>query len=127
MFLLLGLGERAGSGLPKIKQGWTDLGHDLHLYDSHEPYVQSIAELSWAVNDGVNEETTQETTQEISQVQIDILHYLAYNPKAIRKDIALAIGDITEDGIKYQLKKLQEKKMLQRVGSTKAGSWKVLK
>lgn len=25
MFLLLGLGERAGSGLPKMKQGWTDL------------------------------------------------------------------------------------------------------
>jgi hypothetical protein len=25
MFVLLGLDERAGSGLPKIKQGWTDL------------------------------------------------------------------------------------------------------
>jgi predicted HTH transcriptional regulator len=32
---------------------------------------------------------------------------------------------ITEDGIKYHLKKLQDKKMLQRIGSTKAGSWKV--
>ena len=38
----------------------------------------------------------------------------------------MEIYDITEDGIKYHLKKLQEKNMLQRIGSTKAGSWKVL-
>jgi ATP-dependent DNA helicase RecG len=71
--------------------------------------------------------TTQETTQETSPVQMEILNYLELNPKAIRKDIAMAISDITEDGIKYHLKKLQDKNMLQRIGSTKAGSWKVLK
>jgi hypothetical protein len=42
MFLLLGLGERAGSGLPKINQGWADLGCSLSLFDAHEPYIQSV-------------------------------------------------------------------------------------
>jgi hypothetical protein len=28
--------------LPKINQGWTDLGYSLNLFDVHEPYIQSV-------------------------------------------------------------------------------------
>jgi hypothetical protein len=59
----------------------------LSFFDVHEPYIQSVAELYWSVNE--------ETTQEISSVQMDILRYLELNPKAVRKDIAMAISDIT--------------------------------
>ncbi len=47
LFLMINLGERAGSGIPKIRQGWeTDGGH-LHLFDSFEPYDQTRLEMSW--------------------------------------------------------------------------------
>lgn len=54
MFLLLGLGERVGSGIPKIKQGWIDQGHSLNLYDSQTPYLQTVAELFWVESDNKN-------------------------------------------------------------------------
>lgn len=45
LFLQLGLGERAGSGLPKIRAAWEPLGYSIRLYDSFEPYDQSILEM----------------------------------------------------------------------------------
>ena len=40
--------------------------------------------------------------------------------------MATYIKDITEDGIKYHLKVLQEKGIIKRVGPDKGGYWKVL-
>jgi len=34
---------------------------------------------------------------------------------------------LTVDGVKYHLKKLKDAGMIKRIGSTKAGSWEVLK
>jgi hypothetical protein len=45
MFLMIGLGERACSGLPKIIHGWQDTGHFLQLSDSFEPYDHSVLEM----------------------------------------------------------------------------------
>jgi len=52
--------------------------------------------------------------------------YLRHNPKANRSIIATYIKDITEDGIKYHLKALQEKGIIKRIGPDKGGYWKVL-
>ena len=74
--------------------------------------------------------TTQETTQEteitLSEKQNEILIYLRVHPKATRKTIALALSELSEEGVKYHLKKLQGLGVLERVGSTKAGEWRVL-
>ena len=48
LFLLIGLGERAGSGVPKIRQGWTEQGNDLSLSDTTEPFDQTIMTLIWS-------------------------------------------------------------------------------
>jgi predicted HTH transcriptional regulator len=45
MFLMIGLGERAGSGLPKIIHGWQNEGHTLHLHDAYEPSEHSVLEM----------------------------------------------------------------------------------
>jgi len=42
MFLLINLGERAGSGVPKIRSGWEQEGHGLRLFDSFEPFDQTV-------------------------------------------------------------------------------------
>ena len=47
MFLMINLGERAGSGLPKISQGWETNGGTLRLFDSFEPYNQTRLEMTW--------------------------------------------------------------------------------
>ena len=54
------------------------------------------------------------------------MDYLRHNPRANRGTIATYIKDITEDGIKYHLKALQEKGIIKRIGPDKGGYWKVL-
>lgn len=74
-------------------------------------------------------ETTQKTTgpvAKVSMTQERILNFLRKNPTAGRTEIAAEIDDVTEDGIKYNLKALQAKKLLKRVGPDKGGHWEVL-
>jgi ATP-dependent DNA helicase RecG len=44
LFLMINLGERAGSGLPKIRQGWEGHGGNLRLFDAFEPYDSPIGQ-----------------------------------------------------------------------------------
>jgi ATP-dependent DNA helicase RecG len=62
---------------------------------------------------------SQKTTQKI-------LNLLKENPKFSRKELSEIIGDITEDGIKYNLDKLKEQRKIKRIGSDKGGHWEVL-
>ena len=43
-----------------------------------------------------------------------------------RQEIAEKIGNITEDGIKYNLAKLVKEGKIKRIGPDKGGSWEVL-
>ena len=78
------------------------------------------------------ENSTQKSTQESKKstqekensTQEKILHILKENPKTNRKELAEIIG-ISEDGIKKQLAKLKREGRIERIGSTKAGYWKV--
>lgn len=49
LFLLINLGERAGSGLPKIRAGWEAERHVLRLTDTVEPFDQTVLEMDWAI------------------------------------------------------------------------------
>ena len=67
-----------------------------------------------------NQETTQETTQE------KIINLIKKNPSITQEEMAKAIN-LTRDGISYNMKVLKEKGIIERVGSTKNGIWKILK
>jgi ATP-dependent DNA helicase RecG len=54
------------------------------------------------------------------------LAVLRAQPQASRKDIAAQMGDLTEDGVKYQLAKLKAKGWIRRIGSDRGGYWEVL-
>lgn len=70
--------------------------------------------------------TTQMTAQITTQIVSDkILELLRQSPTMGRKRLAEALGDITEDGVKYHLSKLKEEKKIERIGGTR-GKWKVL-
>lgn len=73
------------------------------------------------------QETTQEidrTTQETTQEKIVAL--LREEPEITMRLIAERIG-ITQDGVKYHIRKLRASGTIRHVGATKAGSWEVLK
>ncbi|PHS41732.1 MAG: ATP-dependent DNA helicase [Sulfurovum sp.] len=70
-------------------------------------------------------ETQKTTTQEtkVSTREL-IIQYIKDNSKITRDELALKIG-ISANAIKQQLAKLKEEKLLTRVGSTKAGYWRI--
>ena len=77
-----------------------------------------------AKGEDVSGKTTRKTTQKTTR---KILSILKENPSASRKEIALILGDITEDGVKYQLNKMKKEKILERIGPAKGGYWKIIK
>ena len=78
--------------------------------------------------------TTQKTTQKATQKAIQnlteqqeaILSFLKEHPKATRKEISKSLPNITEDGVKYNLSRLQELGLLERVGGRKQGYWQII-
>ena len=65
------------------------------------------------------------TPKSISTTQKKILDYLRTHPKASRVEVAQALGEITEDGVKFHIAKLQYQGLLRRIGGRKQGSWQV--
>ena len=70
-----------------------------------------------------SENTTQ---KDLDTTQKEVLRYFKENPKGTRVEAAKAIGNITEDGVKFIIGKLQQKGLLKRVGGRKHGEWQVL-
>ena len=65
------------------------------------------------------------TQKEEITTQKRVLVYLHENPKATRVEVADALGNITADGVKFIIAKLQQKGLLKRVGGRKHGEWVV--
>ena len=66
------------------------------------------------------------TQKNLDTTQKEVLEYFKGNPKATRVDAANALGNITEDGVKFIIAKLQKKGLLKRGGGRKHGEWQVL-
>ena len=96
--------------------------HCQHLRYDIDQYLKSV--------DSEMDSTTQKkqiTTQKtLNTTQKKILNYLKEHPHATRKDMAAVIGDITEDGIKFNIGKLQQYGLLKREGGRKSGTWVVI-
>ena len=89
--------------------------HCQHLRYDIDQYLKSV--------DSEMDSTTQKTH---NTTQKKILNYLKEHPHATRKDMAAVIGDITEDGIKFNIGKLQQYGRLKREGGRKSGTWVVI-
>ena len=117
IFRFVRLAENIGSGFHKMIYGWKqhydiepDINGDFDYYKITFPTTQKTVE-----------KTTQKTTHKTTQ---KIIVLIKENPEISRKKLAEIIG-LTEDGIKYQLKKMQEKGILERIGPAKGGYWKI--
>ena len=70
--------------------------------------------------------TTQKQNIYITPIQKGIVDFLLHHPYAGRKEISSHLGSLSEDGVKYNLKVLQQKGVIKRIGPAKGGYWKVL-
>ncbi len=132
MFSYLGYGERAGSGLSMINRFWQEKHWKspeivetfnpnrttLTLTTKKESYLENYPE-------SYPENCTESYPENLNDNQIKILKVLKENPEISRKEISEKISTITEDGVKWNIKKLKEKGIIERVGSDRKGYWKL--
>ena len=93
--------EKHGSGVRRVIDMFLNSGLPKPQWKQNSGGTVVTA---WKNN--INGETTQETIYRLSEIQVAIIDYLKKCPKATRKEQATAIGNISEDGVKYNLAKL---------------------
>ena len=130
-----------GSGIPRVMATGCDV--ELINHPDGNQFVARVwrttqknettaqkANESFAWTTQKEDSTTQKpeaTTQKpLNTTQKDIVSYLKEHPKATRQEIAEAIGNITEDGVKFNIGKLQQYGILVREGGRKSGTWVVI-
>lgn len=107
------------------------------MYLNQEKYYSSIAEshnngnANAFINFFLNiilacvKKTTQETTQKkLNSKQLEIIELIKENRYITRCEIAKRIN-LSEDGVKYNLKKLKDNNIIKRIGSSKGGYWEI--
>ena len=116
-----------GSGIVRILAEYPEIeiandvnGKEFKVIILRKKHLKSTQENGESTQE--NGESTQENKK---STQETILHILMENPKTNRKELAEIIG-LSEDGIKKQLAKLKKEGLIERIGSTKAGYWKVI-
>lgn len=72
------------------------------------------------------EKITQKTTQKIklNNNQLKIIELVRENPKITRNELANKLN-ITPDGVKYNLKKLVDNEIIERIGPDNGGYWEI--
>ena len=124
MFLMIGFGERAGSGLPKIRQGWEVDGGTLKLFDSYEPYGQTRLEMIWGFPVSSRKTLGKTLGKTPGKTQERILELLRQTPHLSIPEIAERL-EKSESAIERAIRKLRSSGLLVRVGPDKGGYWKV--
>lgn len=66
------------------------------------------------------------TQKNLTDAQKGVLEYLKSHATASRKEIADEVGNVTEDGVKFILVKLQRVGLVKRVGGRKFGHWEII-
>ncbi|MCI5126773.1 MAG: HTH domain-containing protein, partial [Candidatus Electrothrix sp. AR5] len=152
LFLMINLGERAGSGLPKIRQGWENNGGILHLSDAFEPYDQTRLEMLWeAIEEGNAGETLgkrrgnagetpgkrrgnagetlgkrrENAGETPGKTTEQILQLLATTPAMTIPELATLLNR-SKSAVERAIRKLRQEEKLKRIGPAKGGYWQIL-
>ena len=141
MFSLIGIGERAGSGIPSIISVWSDVMGVVPTYkqlfapdrvqfviDVNGTTVDKIPANDGAVTQGgkASEKTTEKITGKTTEKTTEkILCIIKNNPSVTYRELAEVL-EMTEDGIYWSVKQLRKQGLLHRIGGRKEGYWQVL-
>jgi predicted HTH transcriptional regulator len=135
MFLMIGLGERAGSGMAKIQRGWAQTGGTLRLIDSFEPYDQTRLEMDFARpadsgrDSGMAGILAAKMAGEVAGKRAGIvagmiLQLMAEKPEISIPDIAVTLGK-SRRSIERTVRELKSDGKVTRIGPGRGGRWDV--
>lgn len=100
------------------------------IVDNAEDTTQkdnSSTQIATRDTNNTTQKTTQKTNIILTDAQKEIIELIRSNNSITRKQMADTIQTISVDGIKYNLRRLQELGVIRRVGPDKGGYWEVLK
>ena len=132
VFQRLGYMERKGSGLTKIINAYQNANN----YDESKipQFISSRVEFTVILknlnygNDMKSEyeedETAQRVEEFVQRTEEVFLNALRKNPQISRKELSKILM-ISEDGVKYYLKKLKNKGLIEHTGTSRGGYWRV--
>ena len=124
VFLNMGLTEHTGHGIPTIVEKY---GKDVFEVESNyirctipfeKKVVDQIDNKNIGLNVGLN--------VGLNKTEKKVIELLIENPSATSAELAESIG-VTKRTIERVFKSLQEKKMIERIGSKRDGSWIVVR
>ena len=132
MFSLVGIGERAGSGLMKIEVAWKEENLPAPILSEQFNPDRTILVLPLTQNDGVKDGVNVGTNvgvnvgTKLTKTERKIFELLGNNGRVTASDLAAEIV-VDVRTIERGLKKLKDKNFIEHVGPTKSGEWKILK
>ena len=103
------LAERLGSGVRRILNAYAP-----DVFEISDTFFRVTFRYKRAFDESAPK-TREKTTQKI-------LDAIRKNPQINRQELAEIVG-ISESGIKWQLKKMKDEGVIDRVGSLKGGKW----
>ena len=117
----LELTEGRSTGISKILKAMKVNGSLAPEFETDEGRTYFLIRLPIHL-DAVKEKGSEKTTQKTTQKILDLLRQ---NPSLSRREIAQILGNITKDGVKYQLNQLKKRGLISRIGPDKGGHWEV--
>ncbi|MCM1181947.1 MAG: winged helix-turn-helix transcriptional regulator [Roseburia sp.] len=130
VFQRLGYMERKGSGLTKIINAYQNNYNKSkapQFISSRVEFTVILKNLNYE-EDKYDEyemgETAAKAEEHTRRAEELLLNAVRGNPSISRKELAKLLG-ISEDGVKYHLKKLKDKGFIEHVGTSRGGRWKV--
>ena len=132
VFQRLGYMERKGSGLTKIINAYKnannyDESKAPQFISSRVEFTVILKNLNYGENrDGKSEINgfAQGVEEYVQRTEEVFLNTLRKNPYISRKELSKLLM-ISEDGVKYQLKKLKRKGLIEHIGASRGGYWEV--
>ena len=137
LFFRLHKVERIGMGIQKMKDAMVAAGLREPTFVP-DAFFQAIFHRSpeFAMKDSIlgaeatekkpEAKTAQKNDQKTAQkTDQRLIARIQQKPEITRQELAIELG-ITDSGIKYHLKKMQDKGLLRRVGPDKGGHWEVV-
>ena len=127
MFALIGIGERAGSGLANIKSVWADKKlPEPKLSEQFNPdRTILILPLAKNVVDNVVESVVEKTKVKLTKKEKDLLELLKTDGNLTIAETAERLG-FDSRTVQRGLRKLRENNIIMRIGSDRAGEWRIV-
>ncbi len=126
-FFRAGYIESWGRGIEMIGRECREHGIDPPFYDFGMAGLMLTFRANYAYRQAAALDPSVAATQKAPQNTTQkILQVLARNPSLSRREIAEALGGISENGVKYHLERLKTAGRIRRIGADRGGSWEIL-